>query len=149
VEVQAMSGVLIINDEARKQIAQAIEKARARPTPWVAPLAVATDTPTLTLAERPKGTSQLRQEYPSQHLMLGTYHAAISFEHQPAGLFRHMSVSSRMRGKVPGLEVIQMLVEEFGFSGWPLQRPGRVWMEEFEFKRHAVNVIELEKLAAL
>lgn len=144
-----MSGVLIINEEARQQIAQAIAKARSRPTPWFAPLASASDTLTLTLEERPPGTDQLRQEYPSQHLMLGTYHVAVSFEHQPAGLFRHLSVSSHSRGKVPGLEVIAMLVEEFGFSGWPLKRASRIWMEEYERKRHAVNVIELEELAAL
>jgi hypothetical protein len=145
-----MSGILVMNAEARKQIAQAIEKARARPTPWVAPLADGSASDSyLSFKDRPSGIAALRQEYPSQHLMLGTYHAAISFEHQPGGLFRHMSVSAQQRGKVPGLEVIQMLVLEFGFSGWPLQRPGRVWMEEYERKRHAVNVIELEKLAAL
>jgi hypothetical protein len=143
-EVQAMSGVLLIDEKARKAIRQAIERARARPTPWVPELASASPTDTLTLQERPVGTFDLREKYPSQHLMLGTYHAAISFEYQPAGLFRHLSVSSQMRGKVPGLEVMEMLVQEFGFSGWPLLRPNRVWMEEFELKRHAVNVIELE-----
>lgn len=144
-----MSGVLIINDKTRKDILAAVARARANPTPWVPALASATDTDTLTLDERPVGTFELRKKYPSQHLMLGTYHVAISFEHQPGGLFRHLSVSSQMRGKVPGLEVMEMLVPEFGFSGWPLTRPSRMWMEEFEHKRHAVNVIELEALAAL
>jgi hypothetical protein len=145
-----MSGILIMNAEARKQIAQAIEKARARPTPWVAPLADGSSSDSyLSFKDRPSGIAALRQEYPSQHLMLGTYHAAISFEHQPAGLFRHLSVSSQRPGRVPGMEVMEALVLEFGFSGWPLQRAGRVWMEEYERKRHAVNVIELEELAAL
>lgn len=139
-----MSGVLLIDEKARTVIAKAIEKARARPTPWVPELADATPDNLLPLDRRRPGTFELREKYPSQHMMLGTYHVAISFEHQPAGLFRHLSVSSQMRGKVPGLEVMEMLVQEFGFSGWPLQRPNRVWMEEFEPKRHAVNVIELE-----
>jgi hypothetical protein len=139
-----MSGVLIINEKARAAITKAVERARARPTPWVPELASSTPTDTLTLQERPVGTFDLREKYPSQHLLLGTYRAAISFEYQPAGLFRHLSVSSQMRGKVPGLEVMEMLVIEFGFSGWPLQRPNRTWMEEFEPKRHAVNVVELE-----
>jgi hypothetical protein len=142
--MQAMSGVLFIDDAARDAITQAVARARARPTPWVPELADATPTGTLTLEQRKPGTDEHRQQYPSQHLMLGTYHAAISFEYQPAGLFRHLSVSSQARGKVPGLEVMEMLVVEFGFSGWPLQRPSRVWMEEFERKRHAVNVLELE-----
>jgi hypothetical protein len=140
----SMSGVLLMGEEQRAAIKDAIAKARARPTPWVPELAKGDEVTNLTYEGRPVGIAELRSLYPSQHLMLGTYHAAISFEHQPTGLFRHLSVSSQARGKVPGLEVMQMLVEEFGFSGWPLQRPGKVWMEEYEPKRHAVNVVELE-----
>ena len=140
-----MSGVLFINEEARAAITQAVAKARQTPTPWVPELVDKDQASHLsTLQNRAPGVADLRKQYPSQHLMLGTYHAAISFEYQPAGLFRHLSVSSQARGKVPGLEVMQMLIEEFGFSGWPLQRPNRVWMEEYEPKRHAVNVLELE-----
>jgi hypothetical protein len=144
-EMQAMSGVLVIDEQARAAIAQAIARARQTPTPWMPELADATPDNMLPLDRRKPSTDELlRKQYPSQHLRLGTYHAAFSFEHQPAGLFRHLSVASRAHGKVPGLEVMEMLVTEFGFSGWPLQRPSRVWMEEYEPKRHAVNVIELE-----
>jgi hypothetical protein len=140
-----MSGILVINEKARKDIAKAVERARERPTPWVPELVDDNQDVNLSrLEDRRPGSFELRQKYPSQHLVLGTYHAAISFEYQPAGLFRHLSVSSQMRGKVPGLEVMEMLVVEFGFSGWPLQRASRMWMEEFEHKRHAVNVVELE-----
>jgi hypothetical protein len=140
-----MSGVLFIGEAERAAIKAAVERARANPVPWesLQAIALGDESPSLPLNERPKGTRELREKYPSQHLMLGTYQAAISFELQPAGLMRHLSVSSRLRGKVPGLEVMEMLVVEFGFSGWPLQRPSRVWMEEFEPKHHAVNVVEL------
>jgi hypothetical protein len=40
--------------------------------------------------------------------------------------------------------VMLMLVKEFGFSGFPLQRPSRIWVEEYEPGRHAINVVELE-----
>jgi len=140
-----MSGVLVIDQEAKAAIAAAIAKARERPTPWMPELVDPDQASLLSkLKDRAPGVADLRKQYPSQHLMLGTYHAAISFEHQPAGLFRHLSVSSAMKGKVPGLEVMTMLLAEFGFSGWPLTRPSRVWMEEYEPKRHAVNVLELE-----
>jgi hypothetical protein len=76
--------------------------------------------------------------------MLGTYRAAISFEEQPAGILRHLSVASHAKGKVPGIEVVAMVVEAFGFSGWPLVRPGRIWLEEFEPGHMAVNVLELD-----
>jgi hypothetical protein len=142
-----MSGVLFIGEAERAEIKAAVERARANPVPWEVLQGIidldGDESPLLPLEKRPKNTKQVRQQYPSQHLMLGTYHAAISFELQPAGLMRHLSVSSRLRGKVPGLEVMEMLLVEFGFSGWPLQRPNRVWMEEFEPKHHAVNVAEL------
>ena len=140
-----MSGVLIMNSEVRAAIAQAVKLARARPTPWVPELVDGNqETMVSKLKDRPSGIADLRKLYPSQHLRLGTYDTALSFEFQPAGLFKHLSVSAQRRGKVPGLEVMQMLVEEFGFSGWPLVRPGRIWVEEFAPKHHAVNVIELE-----
>lgn len=36
-----------------------------------------------------------------------------------------------------------MVLPAFGFSGMPLQRPGRVWNEEFEPGWFAVNVVEM------
>jgi hypothetical protein len=140
-----MSGVVVMNDEVRETITKAVARAREKPTPWVPELVDENQTDNLSKFEdRKPGVTELRQQYPSQHLLIGTYHAAISFEFQPAGLFRHLSVSSRAPGKVPGPEVMQMLAIEFGFSGWPPTRPNRVWMEEYEPKRHAVNVLELE-----
>lgn len=59
-------------------------------------------------------------------------------------MMRHLSVSTR-KGKVPGLEVMAVVLPEFGFSGFPLQRPGNVWNEEFEPGWFAINVVELER----
>lgn len=94
--------------------------------------------------KRPDLVEEVHRAYPSQSVQLGTYRIALSFEHQPAGLFKHMSVSSHRKGKVPGLEVMKVVMDAFGFSGMPLQRPGRIWVEEFERNWHAVNVIEIE-----
>jgi hypothetical protein len=57
---------------------------------------------------------------------------------------RHLSASSSNKKKVPGLEVMKMIAQEFGFSDCPPLRPGRVWLEEFEKGWRAVNIVELE-----
>jgi hypothetical protein len=107
------------------------------------------------LADRKPGAKDIRRKYPAHNVMLGTYRAAISFEHQPAGLMRHLSVSSRAEGKVPGPEVMNMVCEAFGFSKplceafinrdvGPVSTSARIWAEEFEAGRMAINVIEVE-----
>ena len=99
-----MSGVLFIGSSEQFEIEAALKRAVANPTPWQAlqAIAIGDDKPTLPLKDRPEGVGELRRKYPSQPVKLGSYIAAISFEHQPAGLFRHLSVSSRARDKVPG-----------------------------------------------
>lgn len=154
-----MSGILVIGAEQQKQIDDAIARARAKPTPWGAlePDAVNDETNTLSLAERyePDRVERVRREYPSQRVVLGTYEAAFSFEHQPAGLLRHLSVASARSDKVPGPPVMEMVCRAFGFdetlcksmgnpnSNLHPARPARVWIEEFMPGHHAINVVEL------
>lgn len=156
-----MSGVLFIGEDERRIIDAAVAAARAKPTPWsvMEAVAVATQGPTLNLDERknPERIAEIMREYPSQQVQLGTYRAAISFEEQPAGMMRHLSVSSRHPGKVPGPEVMEMVCLAFGFHeklcksmGRPHatifrpERPARVWIEEFDPGHHAINIVELE-----
>lgn len=151
----AMS-VLVIGSKEQRAIHDAIERARAKPTPWALAKAIAdgTPTPTMMLKDRKPGTISVRIEYPPQNVMLGTYRAAISFEEQPAGLIRHLSVSSHAKGKVPGRQVMAMVCAEFGFSkplcralisskDWPLVQTARAWVEEYEPGHFAINVIEI------
>lgn len=150
--------VMIVGEAERLAIAEAIKQARANPIPLRVGQSFAPDRPTtrLMLRDRKPGTEEIRQFYPPQHVMLGTYRTAFSFEEQPAGLMRHLSVSSAARDKVPGPEAMQMACEAFGFSealckiiGSPRatlfspERPFRAWVEEFEPGRFAINVIEL------
>lgn len=138
--------VLLIGPSEKAAIEEAVTKARANAIPWEALQSIAekTETDVLDLADRKPGVEQVRRQYPAQNLMLGTYRVAISFSHQPNGLFRHLSISSANKDRVPGLEAVIVILEEFGFSGWPLQRPNRTWMEEFEPGWRAFNVLELE-----
>ena len=135
---------LIIGPHEQKAIAKALELARDQVMPWSIGKNIAIDdrakpTNELTLKDRKHDNPFPR----SQHLILGSYRCAISFEEQPAGLCRHLSVSVKKRGKTPNPIAMQMLAEAFGFSEFPPSR-GRVWLEEFEPGHHAVNVIELE-----
>lgn len=98
----------------------------------------------LMLADRKPGATEVRNLYEAQQIMLGTYRAAFSFCEQKIGLCRHLSVSSHMKGKVPGLEVMAMVCQAFDMTGIPLRRPGRIWTEEFEPGHMAVNIIELD-----
>ncbi|WP_063685496.1 hypothetical protein [Bradyrhizobium stylosanthis] len=146
-----MSGVLIIGDNEKAAIATAIRSALAKPMPWDKMRQVIVDdrdgpTNTLKLDERPDPDriDALRREYPTYPVQLGSYVAAISFEEQPSGLFRHLSISSRVPGKVPNEHAAKMVLEAFGFSGYPPSRPYRVWVEEYEPGRVAINFVELE-----
>jgi hypothetical protein len=137
--------VLMIGPYEREVITKLLALARDQTMPWSIGKNIAIDdrakpTSELTLKERKHDNPFPR----SQHVMLGSYRCAISFEEQPAGLCRHLSVSVKKRGKLPSPEAMKMLAEEFGFtSGWPPSR-GRVWLEEFEPNHHAVNILELE-----
>lgn len=136
--------VFVIGPDEKATITEAVTKARANPIPWAPELHVKDPGFRLDLKQRPPGIETFLRPYPPQHVTLGTYKIAFSFEHQPLGLFRHLSISTS-KGKIPGLEVVSAAVQVFGFSGWPLQRPSRIWNEEFEEGHYAVNVIELDE----
>jgi hypothetical protein len=143
-----MSGVLFIGEAEKAEIAAAVLAARARPIPLALLQEVAIDAAdkhTLTLSERQhaRRIAEIRRDYPSQRLQLGTYTVSISFEQQPRGLFRHISISSRDPGKVPGERVVEMVLPAFGFSGWPPTKAYHVWVEEFEPGHNAINIVEL------
>jgi hypothetical protein len=144
--------VLVIGEDERKQIKEALEQARAKPMPWILMKDIVIDdqdnpTATLNLDERRNVEllAKAKKEYPSYPVIMGSYMAAISFEEQPAGLFKHLSVSSKNPGAVPNEHVVRMVCEEFGFSGWPPTKPYRFWLEEFDPGHHAINILELEE----
>lgn len=146
-----MSDVLIIGDNERVAIGEAIRSALAKPMPWEKMRQLIVDdrdnpSNTLTLDERPDHDriDALRREYPTYPVQLGSYVAAISFEEQPSGLFRHISISSVNPGKAPNEHAVRMVLEAFGFSGYPPSRPCRVWVEHYEPGRVAINFVELE-----
>jgi hypothetical protein len=147
-----MSGVLYIGETEQEAINAALAAARAKPIPWQVTQEIVVDdrkhpTNTLMLEERQKSgrLAEIKREYPSYFVQLGTYTAAISFEQQPAGMMRHISISSRDPTKAPNEHVVKMVTEAFGFSAWPPTGPYRIWIEEFAPGHMAINLAEIEQ----
>ena len=135
--------VLVIDQKTQETIRAMIEKARKDIVPIADAMKYAQgdDSPLLTYEER---NDEIVRKCPPQKLVLSSYHIYFSFEEQPIGLLRHISVSVKKRGKTPHPIAMEMIAKEFGFSGVPPMRPGRIWLEEFEPGHHAVNIAELE-----
>jgi hypothetical protein len=129
--------VLIIGAEERARIAEIVNYARAHPvTLDVVRHGIVDDTDVLKLEDRVPGI----ERPPSAHVAFpGGFHAAFSIEQQPAGFCSHLSISVERKGKMPSLEAVQMIAEEFGVP-FP---PDKAWNEEFEPGQYAVNLLSL------
>lgn len=142
-----MSAILI-TPEKQDEIAAAIERARKKVIPWsrLRSHAVDSDTGTLLLSERNVLPEDEDERPASEHIMFdGGVRAAISFEEQPIGIMRHLSVSTRTGRDVLSPIMLILIAAEFGID-LPLtgHKPGRAWVEEYAPGRYAVNVVVLE-----
>jgi len=140
--------VLLIDPKARAEINAAVEEARKNVIPWEKMRHIAIDdrakpTNTLMLSERKQRPDDIPQSIGIK--FDGGVTAAISFEEQPAGIFRHLSVATGKAGKnhLPNPALMADLARLFGFKKFPPEI-GRVWIEEYGPNQFAVNVIEME-----
>jgi hypothetical protein len=139
---------LLLDAMEQDRIKAAVARARSRPIPWSAlqGFAVADPGPTLALADRPEGFKRP----PSEHVIVPCgYRVAISFEEQPAGLCRHVSISiedADPRYPLPNPHAVAMIASACGFKSWP-PNPGRMWREEFAPGQWAINVLEVDEPA--
>jgi hypothetical protein len=133
--------VLIIKPEDHKRIKAAIEKARNNPVPLETVMAGAIHGKfEIALADRKPGI----ERRPSEHIVFeGGVRACISFEQQPSGLVRHLSVSVPTPGRLPNPVMVEFLCKQFGFRSAP--PVAKFWLEEFDPGHNAVNVIELDQ----
>jgi hypothetical protein len=133
-----MTRVLAIGPIEQAAIQAAVERARARPIPWaqLKDFVVSGDRSEVNLGDRKPGFERIQSE---NVLIPQGYRAAISFEEQPAGIMRHLSVSVDTPGRVPSMEAVKMIAKEFGFNF----KTGTGWVEEFEPGHHAINLIEV------
>jgi hypothetical protein len=131
--------VLIIGVAERQAIDAAVERAAAKPVSLARVKRAAQTVPqepgVLSLADRGDTLPPPEREI----VRLQKYQACITFEEQPIGLCRHLSVSVETPGRLPHMLAVGMIAEAFGFV------PGmkrEIWVEEFEPGHHAVNVVE-------
>jgi hypothetical protein len=124
---------ILLNAEIFRAIDAAVDAARAKPVPWEvfkrAAEGIDQDQTTLSLKDRPPDFKRPQ----SQHVLIPMgFRASISFEDQPAGLVRHLSISVE-GGKAIGFSVPKAF-ESFE----------RVWTEEYEPGKWAINLLQLD-----
>lgn len=133
-------GVLIIGDEEKAAVKIAMEKARAHPVSIEAIKAGALNRQERSVFSLKDRKPDFKRP-PSENVMFGTYRAAISFEQQPIGLCKHLSISTIRPGTVPGEAVIRQVMKLFGFK---IGVAGQVWFEEFDPGHVAINIVQAD-----
>ncbi len=138
--------MLIINDDVKRKVAEAIEAARLSPVDYRDPDVIERNAfpdkgCSHMLSDRPEGFDAR----PASHgvIIEDGYRVAVSFELQPAGVVKHISISVDRPGFVPDKPSILLIM---GLFGMPMV--DRIWLEEFEPGHQAVNIIYLEEPAA-
>jgi hypothetical protein len=139
---------LIIRLEQMKEIYAAIDRARTRPLPRDAfdrlVGTVPQDTSTIKLADRKGYDRRVRDRYPPQQVLVEVgFRCAFSFEEQPAGLCRHLSVSVEDEEPyaTPQIEAAQLLARAFGIN----PKVNVTWTEEYERGKLAINFVSLDE----
>jgi hypothetical protein len=135
---------LIIGQPERNAIANALSNARDQ--------TVSMETITNWAASIPQDRSKVRlrdrdpkfKRPPAQEVLIEDgFRVCVSFENQPMGLCRHLSVSidTKVHEGLPSREAVSVLMHEFGV------KPDRVvagWTEEYEPGEWAVNILALD-----
>src|SRR5262245_50682754 len=96
-----MPSVLIVTPEAQAEIKAMLERARRNCVPWSLLEKVALKDhfdPLLKLSDRRPDAPELP---PSENIILGMWRCAVSFEEQPAGICKHLSIGSDTTDKLP------------------------------------------------
>ena len=134
-----MTRALIIGAETQNEIDAAVARARSKPVQTDVLRAGAVEGDVIRLSDRKPGFE--RGPDRENVLIPVGYRAAISFEQQPPGLCRHLSISVDTPGMAPSEPAVLMIAGAFGmrFPG-----PGAVWIEEFAPGHFAVNLVTLD-----
>ncbi len=117
--------ILLIDDEARKEIAAVLKHARENP---------------VTKQMMEKGVVVGDDALFACYLHT-RYRCVFSYELQPCGWCRHLSISVDNPGKLPSVPAVELIMGEFGFKG-DIHSQIHVWMEPPE-KPYAINVLGL------
>ena len=102
------------------------------------------DLDTIRLADRKGYDRRVRETYPPQQVLVEVgFRCAFSFEEQPAGLCRHLSISVEDEEPFtkPQNEAAQILARAFGID--PVENI--CWTEEYEPGKLAINYVSLDR----
>lgn len=140
----ARQRVLLITVAVRAAILEAIDRARAEPVPLDVAMALRIADQSKTEVKLSDRRPDAPERPPTQNLLIPDgFEVAFSFEQQPMGLVRHLSVALHdAPGKYPSPEAVAMIAREFGFGALP-PKYGKIWLEEVRPDHSAVNVAEL------
>jgi hypothetical protein len=135
-----MIRALVIGDTERRQIREAVARAREHPLSLEegTRLAVGTtgEVRDLRLEDR---VGRVRSVEPQQVVVPFGYQCAVSFEEQPAGLCIHLSISVERAEYLPNPIAVKELVREFGID----LEQAHAWLEEYLPGQRAVNVVSI------
>lgn len=67
------------------------------------------------------------------------YVATYTHEKQSFGLAHHLSVSVALRGMLPSIPAVEMIMAEFGMGA--IRDAAAVWPEDFDYGHKAINII--------
>ena len=130
---------LIITDAARLKIAELRAFASANP---------------LSAINQQKAADQDMRAFRDMMRMHAIYipigfHVVYTHEIQPyappPGVFHHISVSVDRAYKLPYVQAVEMILEEFGML--PIAQSKAVWVEDISDEEKAVNVLQLIEVA--
>lgn len=129
-----MPRALVINDTIREIIAKAIEAARANPLDSDHLQKHDNQSTVIALSDRKPG---YERGIASQQVFIPSgYRAAFSTEMQPVGLCYHLSISVDTPGRLPHMQAVIAIAQEFG-----MKDIDKSWLEEFEPHHYAVNLL--------
>lgn len=137
---------VLIDDRVRADIAHALEQARANVIPWeTMKTHVAGNQATATLNLEDRNPDAKGERPPSYCVTFSGsgVTACVSFEEQPAGILRHLSISTGRPERLVSPTIAEQICAEFGIV---MLKAARIWVEEYKPGYRAVNVVAIEQL---
>jgi len=134
--------ILIIDEEARSRIREALRIARENPLRLAElkqlglPTKEADVNKPLRLEDRPPGFERAHKSVAV--ILQRGYEACLTYEQQEVGMIKHISISSATQGMVPNVHAAKMIMEEFGMD---IMQMLHAWTEEYAPGLFAVNIL--------
>jgi hypothetical protein len=128
---------LFITERVREEIKRLKERASANPTRIQQVMESALEANEKTDVKLSDWKPEQRDALAEYIIIPMGYRVAYSVEEQPIGMCGHLSISVDKKGKLPSIDAISAIAQEFGMFA------DNAWLEEFEPGHKAVNIVSL------